>query len=122
MLYSLRSISLLMLVAGISLGVFAGTLIAVKRTPAPLTLEQKVEERVKLYREFYNLDVGPTDAIRRELQRHRRELRDTIVDLRRRHADEFNALVRKTETSIEKILKSAGVEVDAPDEGSRDAR
>jgi hypothetical protein len=122
MIYSLRGVALLMLVAGISLGVFAGTLIAIKRTPTPLSLEQTVEERVKLYREFYDLDVGSTDAIRRELQRHRRELRDKLVDLRRRHADEFNDLVTETETRIEKILKSARVKDDAPDEDGERGR
>lgn len=114
MFYSLRSISLLMLVAGLSLGVFAGTLIAVKRTPAPLTLDQRVEQRVKLYRELWDLEVGPTDAIRRALQDHRRQLRDKLIEMRQRHAEEFRGLRVETEQRIQNILKSAGVEVDAP--------
>ena len=122
MVYSLRTIALLMLVAGLCLGVFAGSLVAIKRSPTPLTLEQRVEERVKLYREIYELDVASTDAIRRELQRFRRVLRDKLAELRQRHADEFSKLAKETEAEIQEILKQAGVEVDAPEKSDEDAR
>jgi hypothetical protein len=96
-----------MLVAGVSLGVFASTLVARSQpTPRP-TLDQKIEERVKLYREFYDLDALQTDAIRHELHRQRRALRDLIADLHRRHKDEFGQLVTETEQRIAEILAKA---------------
>lgn len=122
MAYSLRTIALLMLLAGICLGVFASSLIAVKRTPVRLSLEQTVEEQVKYYREYFDLDVRTTDAVRRELHRFRRVLRDKLVELRQLHADEFTKVKVKAEERIQKILKSAGVAVGAPDEGGVEGR
>jgi hypothetical protein len=102
--YTLRTIALLMLVAGICLGVFAGTLMAGKDEPAPPNLDQWVEERVRLYRADYDLDVETTDAIRRELQRHRRALWDMMMDLRRRHQEEFSRLRQETEARLQGLL------------------
>ncbi len=104
MLHSLRTVAALMLIAGICMGVFASTLMANKRPQVEPTLDSKIEERVKEYREFFNLDVGRTDMVRRELQRHRRELRDLLLELRERHQEEFSTLVQKTESRISKIV------------------
>lgn len=105
MLDNLRSVALLMLVAGVCLGVFASTLVAQKPATVRPTLDQKIEERVKLYREFYALDADQTDGVRRELQRHRRALRDMLMDLRQRHQEEFTQLVRTTEARIDDLIR-----------------
>lgn len=107
MLHSLRTVAALMLIAGVCMGVFASTLMANKRPQVEPTLDSRIEERVKEYREFFNLDVGRTDMVRRELQRHRRELRDLLLELRQRHEQEFSELVQKTEERIGEILKDA---------------
>jgi hypothetical protein len=107
MLHSLRTVALLMLVAGVSLGVFASTLMAEKPSASTVQLDQRIEERVKLYREFYDLDDARTDAIRRELNRQRREMRDLVLDLRQRHAAEFDQLVKGTEERVKAILKDS---------------
>jgi len=107
MLHSLRTVAVLMLIAGVCMGVFASTLMANKRPTVRPTLDHKIEERVKAYRDLYSLDVGTTDMVRRELQRHRRELRDLLLTLRKRHQEEFSALVQKTESRIEDILKDS---------------
>ncbi len=103
MLYSLRSIALLMLAAGVSLGVFAGTLVANKRPDPQPVLNRQIEERVKLYREVYGLDDTRTGEVRRELMMHRQELRKLLMRLRREHQDEFKTLVDRTERRIRAI-------------------
>lgn len=107
MLHSLRTVAILMLIAGVCMGVFASTVVAGKRPTVPPTLDDTIEERVKAYSDLYSLDVGKTDMIRRELQRHRRELRDLLLELRARHQDEFSDLVHKTKLRIDAILKDA---------------
>ena len=106
MLYSLRSIALLMLLAGACLGVFAGTLVANRHTePEGPTLERRVEERVRAYREAYSLDDTRADAIRQVLVAHKREVREMLLELSRRHKDEFAKQVQKTEERIRLILE-----------------
>ena len=106
MLYSLRSIALLMLLAGGSLGVFAGTLVANRHTePEAPSLERRVEERVRAYREAYALDDARADAVRQVLLAHKREVREMLLELSRRHKDEFSKQVQKTEERIKLILE-----------------
>jgi len=107
MLYSLRSIALLMLLAGGSLGVFAGTLMA-NRQPASSTptLEQQVEERVSLYREMYGLDDARTDAVRQVLISHKREVRARLLELHRLHKDEFRKLVLETNERLALVIEA----------------
>ncbi len=106
MLYSLRSIALLMLAAGVSLGVFAGTLVANKKPDPRPQLNRQIEERVKLYREYYGLDDLKTDEVRRELSRHRSEVRSLLLRLRSEHQNEFSDLVAGTERRIRAITES----------------
>ena len=117
MAISLRTLALLMLAAGASVGVFAGTLIAGREPPARPTLDQRIEQKVKAYHEFYDLDVGATDAIRRELQRSRRALTMLIMELRRQHKEEFTFLVKDAEQRVSKVLKDAGVTPRSGEEG-----
>ena len=105
MLYSLRSIALLMLAAGVSLGIFAGTLVANKKPDPQPVLNQQIEERVKLYREYYALDEARTDEVRRELTRHRQQLRQLFLQLRTEHQEEFRQLIDGTEQSIRAITE-----------------
>lgn len=105
MFYSLRSIALLMLLAGVCLGVFAGTLVANRHVDdSTPTLDRKVEEQVRQYREAYDLDVEKTDAIRHVLRAHQREVREMLLELSRRHKAEFSQQVQKTEDRIQLIL------------------
>jgi hypothetical protein len=106
MLYSLRSIALLMLLAGASMGVFAGTLMANRQVEAKgPTLERRVEERVRLYRDMYALDETRTDAVRQVLLAHEREVREMLLELSRRHKDEFTAQNQKTTERLQLIFK-----------------
>lgn len=105
MITNLRNLALLMLAAGMSLGVFATTLLADRNPPPRPKLEQRIEERVKLYREMYNLDDGRTEEVRRELVRHQRELLDLLFRLRRENSDAFGDLVDGTENRIREIIE-----------------
>jgi hypothetical protein len=104
MLTSLRTVALLMLVAGASLGVLAGTLFAARDHATEPVVDAWVEERVKLYAERYGLDAPRADAIRHELQRHRHDVRTLIMDLRAKHAEAFRSLVERTESRITGII------------------
>jgi hypothetical protein len=105
MFSNLRNIAILMLVAGVSLGVFAQNLIAARpASPRPL-LERRIEERLKLYREVYNLDPQQTAAVRRELIRHHREVLDLLLKLRREHRKDFEKVVSETEQRIREIIE-----------------
>lgn len=104
MLTNLKTITLLMLLAGISLGVFANTLIA-GGNPAPKPAA--FDERVDAYVKAYGLSAQEAESVRAELVRHRQRLYDKLLELRREHEDEFRAIVDDTEGRISKILEDA---------------
>lgn len=102
MLTNLKTITLLMLLAGVSLGVFANTLVAggnPEPEPAPF------DERVEAYRKAYGLTDQQADAVRTELNRHRRKMYDLLLELRRRHEGEFRNLTDETEQRIQAIIQ-----------------
>ena len=107
MLYNLRSIALLMLLAGVCLGVFAGTLVANRHVDdsMPSTLNKKVESHVQTYVEFHDLDDAKTDAIRQVLRAHRHKVREMLLDLARDHREQFTAQVKLTEERIQSVLE-----------------
>jgi len=107
MLYNLRSIALLMLLAGVCLGVFAGTLVANRHVDdsTPSTLNQKVESQVQTYVEFYDLDDAKADAIRQVLRAHRHKVRETLLALARDHREQFTAQVKLTDERIQSVLE-----------------
>lgn len=107
MFYSLRSIALLMLLAGLSLGVFAATLVANQETRQAPTLNQQVEERVKAYREFYSLDDTKTEAVRQVLRAHKHEVREMLLELARQHREKFSEQVQETEKRIKLIVEGS---------------
>ena len=107
MFYSLRSIALLMLLAGLSLGVFAGTLVANKPPVRTPTLNQKVEVRVNLYRDLYSLDEAKTEAVRQTLRAHQHEVREMLLDLARQHREKFSEQVKETENRIALIVNGS---------------
>ena len=104
MLTNLKTITLLMLLAGVSLGVFANTLIAGGNPdPAPAPFD----ERVEAYRKAYGLTDAQTEAVRAELTRHRQKMYDLLLELRRRNQAEFSEIVDDTENRIRMIIEDA---------------
>ncbi|MDA1194334.1 MAG: hypothetical protein O2894_04050 [Planctomycetota bacterium] len=104
MLTSLKTVSVLMLLAGVSLGVFANTLVA---SGPPAAEPPPFNERVEAYRRVYNLDDAQVEAIRTELNQHRQGLYDLLLDLRRNNQDRFAAVVDRTENRIRAIIEAS---------------
>ncbi len=104
MLTNLKTITLLMLLAGVSLGVFANTLIA---GGSPEPKPAAFDERVEAYRDAYGLDERQAEAVRTELERHRRKMYDLLMQLRRDHSDRFQDVVDETENRIRAIIEDA---------------
>ncbi len=104
MLTNLKTITLLMLLAGVSLGVFAGTLIAAGDPgpePSPFS------ERAKAFQELYGLTPEQTADVERELERHRQRIYDVLLELRRDNQDRFSEVIDDTENRIRAIIEGA---------------
>lgn len=108
MIGSLRTITVLMLLAGVSLGVFASNLVARDPQPVAPVLNPRIETQVKYWRERHDLDADATDRVRRALLRMTQRNRELILDLQKRHRDEFQAVVDQTLNEIDAILDEAG--------------
>lgn len=108
MIRSLRTITALMLLAGVSLGVFASNLVARDPQPVEPVSNPRIESQVRYWRETYNLDADATSRVRQALQRMTQRNRMLILELQQRHRDEFQAVVTKTQDEINAILKEVG--------------
>lgn len=101
MLTNLKTLTLLMLLAGVSLGVFATTLIA--RSPEPA--RAPYDERVEAYRRAYGLDDQETEAVRTLLIGHREKMYDLLLELRHKNERRFKEIVDRTEKRIREIIE-----------------
>lgn len=114
----LRTITILMLLAGVSLGVFATNLVARDPQPVSPVLDPRVESQVEYWTERYDLDADRTDQVRQVLQRLRVRLRQKQMDLYRQHSEEFQALKREHAAKIYEIVG----ETDGPEHGSAEEK
>jgi hypothetical protein len=110
---STRVISILMLLAGLSLGVFASRALRAARLAdtapaADAHVPARIEQKVDLYQRAFGLDAQHTDQVRQQLQRYDRDVRNLLLELRQHHAKDFEELRERTETQITRILKDAG--------------
>ena len=97
----LRTIALLMLLAGLSLGIFTVPRAARRRRGRRAAAHGRPARRassccVDLYQRDYHLDDEQADRVRQELYRYDRAVNAKIWELRQRHADEFQDLLRTT--------------------------
>lgn len=104
---SLKTTAILMLLAGASMGVFAGALTAGEKPSVQPSLNQRIEMQVQEYREFYGLDDVQTDQVRMVLRDFQRQLRDKIMDLYGENLDEFEKLQGQAERRIQDVVKKA---------------
>lgn len=106
----IRTVAFLMLLAGASVGVLAGSLIARDRVAdrSGIPLDAVLEEKVRYYREFYALDEDRTEQVRQALVTHKRRTRDALQALRGQHAATFQAIVAETEARLVEICQPAG--------------
>jgi hypothetical protein len=105
---SLRTISILMLLAGASLGVFAGRSLLGDASDPPIGSDRGVEESVRLFRERYHLTEPQADEVRQVLREHDRRVRSKLNELRRRHEAEFRSISEDADARIRTILAEAG--------------
>jgi hypothetical protein len=107
MLTRLRTVAVLMLLAGAALGVFASRALTKPRagdvgTPA---FSPRIESRVRTYVDVFDLDAGQADRVRSALVEYDRRVHVLISELRRMHAADFNALQGEAEAKIKSVLK-----------------
>jgi len=107
----LRTIAILMLLAGLSLGVFTSRALRAFGTQdlfvgAPATSgKARIDALVSVYAEEFELDPVQTDEIRRELIRYDRHLSKLQLELRQKNKDRFRTLSEEASERIERILK-----------------
>lgn len=107
----LRTIAILMLLAGLSLGVFTSRALRAFSTQdllagVPATSgKARIDALVSVYAEEFELDPIGTDEIRQELIRYDRRLSAFHWELRQKNKDRFRALFEEASERIERILK-----------------
>lgn len=114
---SLRTLTLLTLLTGLSLGIFAGTLLAARpgeTDDASSRVEEAVQDKLDWYRVRYGLDEDQTEQVRRELITYRRESEASLRKLWREHEAIFEALSQNSKARIKAIIDRT----DAPTDGS----
>ena len=104
---SLRTLTILTLLTGISLGVFAGTLLAARpgaTEDASSRVEEAVQDKLDWYRVRYGLDAEQTERVRRELVTYRQESEANLRKLWREHEEVFEKLSRTSKDRIKAII------------------
>lgn len=109
MIPPLRIVAILMLLAGLALGVFASRALRavgsnVLLVDPPRGTGSRIELLVDEYRQAFRLDQGQADRVRRELQRYDRSVAGLIWELRQSHADRFRTLFEECSQHIRTIL------------------
>lgn len=109
---SLRTITILMLLAGVSLGVFAGTLMADRATEVDdnSRVEQAIDEQLDWYKVRYGLSDSQATRVRAELVRYRQKFHERLRDLWRDNEEAFQALSEEKGKRIEAIVGSKSEE------------
>ena len=108
----LRTVAILLLLAGLALGVFTSRALRALR-PSDLLADPtranspQIEQLVDTYQRAYQLDALEADAIRQELKRYDRSVRDFVWSLRQQHADRFDGLLEQSKARIARILEAA---------------
>lgn len=106
--FGVRGLAVLMLLAGLSLGVFAARALWAEkpRLVAPV-LDETIENKVRLYVDYYRLDPEGADRVRRCLQEHDRSVGELYRKLRQENARAFEALRDGTEATLNETLRDA---------------
>jgi len=108
----LRTVAILLVLAGLALGVFTSRALRALR-PGDLlgdttqTNSPQIEELVDTYQRAYQLSPQEADAIRQELKRYDRSVRDFVWKLRKEHANRFDGLLEESTARIGKLLEAA---------------
>jgi hypothetical protein len=105
---SVRAVAVLMLLAGLSLGVFAARALHAGRTPtAAPVLDQAIEVKVDLYRQYYRLDAAQADRVRQTLKDFDVGTVSLYRELREQNPTKFAALRQEMDARIQTVLEEA---------------
>jgi hypothetical protein len=103
----LRTIALLMLAAGLSLGVFAAKALSTWHLPFAAEARSAspiIEDRVRFYQRTYRLDDSAADLVRRELLRYERHVMDKMWEIRREKSPWFEWAAKAANTRLDHVL------------------
>jgi hypothetical protein len=105
---NLKTIAFLMLLAGLSLGIFASRAVRALGPGEPVASSHStVEQQVEFYQRFYQLDPQQTDRIRQALLVYDRKVRDKLMEFRASQEQEFHALFEKAHQTILDVVADA---------------
>ena len=112
MIPRLRTIAVLTLLAGLSLGIFTSRALRAMgggdpdQRP-PYRLQKRIEMQLDLYRDMYNLNPQELDGVEQALRKYDRDVDTQIWLLRVENAEKFQALRDRAEASIQAVLTDA---------------
>ncbi len=105
MVRTLTIVTLLALVAGLSVGFFVAEVSATARPVATTTpVDPVVEQRVLDYVRFYDLAPAQADEVRAALKEYDQGLLNLLNRLRVQHRDDFKALSDRADARIRGVL------------------
>jgi hypothetical protein len=104
MVRTLTLLSVLTLLAGVSVGLFAGQVFGGRHEKERLALDPYVEKQVRAYVERYGLDDARTEQVRAVLVEYRADLDRLYGVLRAKHQDEFRPLAEKANARMKSVL------------------
>jgi hypothetical protein len=110
MRFALRTVAFLLLLAGASVGFFAGTLFARDQgvDPSQIAPDEALDQKVHLYRAYYDLGPEQTESVRQTLRTHGRRIRDAIYQLRVENPGPFESIRAETEQRLREICVPRG--------------
>ena len=107
----LRTVAILMLLAGLTLGIFATRALRAMGSEADDGLQGRGNERIELYVEMlradYHLSDDQENRVRQVLLRYDQQVRAKLWQLRQEHAAEFRTLSDEAKAETEAILAEA---------------
>jgi hypothetical protein len=106
----LGTIAVLMLLAGLSLGVFATRAVSILGYEPPTSAVPAfgtIENRAQFYRVRYHLDDARTEQVRQALVSYERAVDAKLFELRKMHPKAFDELRAETDKRIQEVLDSA---------------
>ena len=105
MVRTLTFLSVLTLLAGIAVGLFAGQVLGGRKVKGERRRDPYVEAQVQAYVERYGLDEAKTEQVRAILNEFRQDVERAYGVLRAKHPEDFRALSEKANARMKALLE-----------------
>jgi len=105
MVRTLTIVALLALLAGLSVGFFVAEAQGIG-TSADAPTDPVLEGKVRMYREYYDLDPTAVEQVRTALREYDQRLADLLRQLRIEHQEQFKALADHANERIQRVLSN----------------